>query len=58
VLAKLNGELKKVLQHPELGGAGEIGVESRGTTPGGGGVHATELKWRKKVIVEGNIKPE
>ena len=60
VLAKLNGELKKVLQHPELKAAlAKIGVEPRGTTPeeAAAFTRAEFEKW-KKVIVEGNIKPE
>ncbi|MET0633076.1 MAG: tripartite tricarboxylate transporter substrate binding protein [Xanthobacteraceae bacterium] len=60
VLAKLNGELKKVLQHSELKAAlAKIGVEPRGTTPeeAAAFTRAEFEKW-KKVIVEGNIKPE
>jgi tripartite-type tricarboxylate transporter receptor subunit TctC len=60
VLARLNGELKKVLQHPELKAAlAKIGVEPRGTTPeeAAAFTRAEFEKW-KKVIVEGNIKPE
>ena len=60
VLAKLNGELKKVLQHPEMKAAlAKIGVEPRGTSPEDAAAftRAEFEKW-KKVIVEGNIKPE
>jgi tripartite-type tricarboxylate transporter receptor subunit TctC len=60
VLAKLNGELNKVLQHPELKAAfAKIGVSPRGTSPeeGAAFVRSEYEKW-KKVIVEGKIKPE
>jgi tripartite-type tricarboxylate transporter receptor subunit TctC len=60
VLAKLNGELKKVLQHPELKAAlAKIGVEPRGTTPEEAAAFTrSEFEKWKKVIVEGNIRPE
>jgi len=60
VLAKLNGELNKVLQHPELKAAlAKIGVEPRGTTPEEAAAFTrSEFEKWKKVIVEGNIKPE
>ena len=57
---QLNGELKKALQHPEMKAAlAKIGVEPRGTTPeeAAAFTRAEFEKW-KKVIVEGNIKPE
>jgi tripartite-type tricarboxylate transporter receptor subunit TctC len=60
VLAKLNGEVNKVLQHPELKAAfAKIGVSPRGTSPeeGAAFVRSEYDKW-KKVIVEGKIKPE
>jgi tripartite-type tricarboxylate transporter receptor subunit TctC len=60
VLARLNSEINKVLQHPELKAAfGKIGVEPRGTSPeeGVAFTRAEFEKW-KKVIVEGKIKPE
>jgi tripartite-type tricarboxylate transporter receptor subunit TctC len=60
VLAKLNGELNKVLQHPELKAAfARIGISPRGTTPeeGTAFTRAEYEKW-KKVIVDGKIKPE
>jgi len=60
VLAKLNGEINKVLQHPEMKAAlAKIGIEPRGTSPeeGAAFTRAEYEKWRK-VIVEGNIKPE
>jgi tripartite-type tricarboxylate transporter receptor subunit TctC len=60
VLAKLNGELNKVLQHPELKAAfGKIGISPRGTSPeeGAAFTRSEYEKW-KKVIVEGKIKPE
>ena len=60
VLAKLNGEVNKVLQHPELKAAfAKIGVSPRGTSPeeGTAFVRSEYDKW-KKVIVEGKIKPE
>jgi tripartite-type tricarboxylate transporter receptor subunit TctC len=60
VLAKLNGELNKVLQHPELKAAlAKIGVEPRSTTPEEAAAFTrSEFEKWKKVIVEGNIKPE
>jgi tripartite-type tricarboxylate transporter receptor subunit TctC len=60
VLAKLNGELKKVLQHPELKAAlAKIGVEPRGTSPEEAAAFTrSEFEKWKKVIVDGNIKPE
>ncbi len=60
VLAKLNGELNKVLQHPELKAAfAKIGISPRGTSPeeGAAFTRSEYEKW-KKVIVEGKIKPE
>ncbi len=60
VLAKLNGEINKVLQQPELKAAfAKIGVTPRGTTPeqAAAFTRAEYDKW-KKVIVEGKIKPE
>jgi tripartite-type tricarboxylate transporter receptor subunit TctC len=60
VLAKLNGELNKVLQQPELKAAlAKIGVEPRSTTPEEAATFTrSEFEKWKKVIVEGNIKPE
>jgi tripartite-type tricarboxylate transporter receptor subunit TctC len=60
VMAKLNGELNKVLQHPELKAAfAKIGVSPRGTGPeeGAAFTRSEYEKW-KKVIVDGKIKPE
>jgi tripartite-type tricarboxylate transporter receptor subunit TctC len=60
VLARLNGEINKVLQHPELEAAfAKIGIEPRGTSPeeGAAFTRSEYEKW-KKVIVEGKIKPE
>jgi tripartite-type tricarboxylate transporter receptor subunit TctC len=60
VLARLNGELNKVLQHAEMKAAlAKIGVEPRGTNPEQAAdfTRAEYEKW-KKVIVEGKIKPE
>jgi len=60
VLAKLNGAVNKALQHPEMKAAlSKIGVEPRGTSPeeAAAFTRAEFEKW-KKVIVEGNIKPE
>ena len=60
VLARLNAEINKALQHPEMKAAlARIGVEPRGTTPeeGAAFTRAEFEKW-KKVIVEGKIKPE
>jgi tripartite-type tricarboxylate transporter receptor subunit TctC len=58
VLAKLNGDMNKTLQNPELKAAfAKVGVEPRGTTPDEGTafVHSEYEKW-KKVIVDGHIK--
>ena len=60
VLARLNGEINKVLAHPELKAAfAKIGIEPRGTTPeeAAAFTRGEYEKW-KKVIVEGKIKPE
>jgi tripartite-type tricarboxylate transporter receptor subunit TctC len=60
VLAKLNGEINKVLQHPELKAAfAKMGITPRGTSPeeGAAFTRSEYEKW-KKVIVEGKIKPE
>ena len=60
VLARLNGELNKVLQNAEMKAAlAKIGVEPRGTSPDQAAAftRAEFEKW-KKVIVEGKIKPE
>jgi tripartite-type tricarboxylate transporter receptor subunit TctC len=60
VLARLNGEINKVLQHLELEAAfAKIGIEPRGTSPeeGAAFTRSEYEKW-KKVIVEGKIKPE
>jgi tripartite-type tricarboxylate transporter receptor subunit TctC len=60
VLAKLNGEINKALQHPELKAAfAKIGITPRGTSPeeGAAFTRSEYEKW-KKVIVEGKIKPE
>jgi len=60
VLTKLNGEINKVLQHPELKAAfAKIGITPRGTSPeeGAAFTRSEYEKW-KKVIVEGKIKPE
>ena len=60
VLAKLNGEVNKVLQHPELKAAfAKIGVSPRGTSPEECAAFVrSEYDKLKKVIVEGKIKPE
>jgi tripartite-type tricarboxylate transporter receptor subunit TctC len=60
VLAKLNGEISKMLQHLELKAAfAKIGITPRGTNPeeGAAFTRSEYEKW-KKVIVEGKIKPE
>src|SRR5437868_2752411 len=60
VLAKLNDEINKVLQHPELKAAfAKIGVAPRGTSPeqAAAFTRSEYEKW-KTVIVEGKIKPE
>ncbi len=46
VLARLNGEINKALAHPEMKAAlARIGVEPRGTTPGGGRrLHARRVR--------------
>jgi tripartite-type tricarboxylate transporter receptor subunit TctC len=59
-LARLNSEIKKALQHPELKAAfAKIGIEPRGTSPeeASAFTRAEFDKW-KKVIVDGKIKPE
>src|SRR5712692_9652221 len=57
VLAKLNGEINKVLAHPEMKAAlAKIGVAPRGTSPEESAAFTRDEfeKW-KKVIVEGKI---
>ena len=59
VVTKLNAELQKILKNPELIKAlAKVGVEPNGTTPEAGAafLKAEFEKW-KKVIAEGNIKP-
>jgi tripartite-type tricarboxylate transporter receptor subunit TctC len=60
VLARLNSEINKVLQHPELKAAfAKIGVEPRGTTPEDAAAYTrSEFEKWKKVIADGKIKPE
>jgi tripartite-type tricarboxylate transporter receptor subunit TctC len=60
VLAKLNREINKALERPELKAAfAKIGVTPRGTTPEGAAAFTrSEFEKWKKVIVEGKIKPE
>ena len=60
VLAKLNGDINKALQHPELKAAfAKIGITPRGTSPDEGAAFTrSEYEKWKKVIVEGKIKPE
>ncbi len=60
VLAKLNGEINKVLAHPEMKAAlAKIGVAPRGTSPEQSAAFTRDEfeKW-KKVIVEGKITME
>jgi tripartite-type tricarboxylate transporter receptor subunit TctC len=59
VLAKLNAEINKVLQHPDLKAAfAKIGVEPRGTSPEEAAAFTrSEFETWKKVIVEGKIQP-
>ena len=60
VLARLNGEINKALQHPDMKAAlAKIGVEPRGTSPeeASAFTRAEYEKW-KKVIVEGKIKAD
>jgi tripartite-type tricarboxylate transporter receptor subunit TctC len=59
-LAKLNGELQKILKKPELIAAlAKVGVEPNGTSPEAGETFLTSEygKWQK-VIGDGNIKPQ
>jgi tripartite-type tricarboxylate transporter receptor subunit TctC len=60
VAARLNAEINKVLQHPELKVAfAKIGITPRGTTMEEGAAFTrTEFEKWKKVIAEGKIKPE
>ena len=60
VLARLNGELKKSLQAPDLQATfARVGVEARGTSPEAGAafVRAEFEKWRQ-VIKDGNISSQ
>ena len=60
VVARLNSEVHKALQHAEMKAAlAKIGVEPRMTTPqeSEAFMRAEHDKW-KKVIAEGKIKPE
>ncbi len=60
VLVKLNSEINKALQHPDMKAAmNKIGVEPRGSTPqeADAFMRAEHERW-KQVIVQGNIKPE
>jgi tripartite-type tricarboxylate transporter receptor subunit TctC len=60
ILGRLNEELNKALQHPEMKAAlAKIGVEPRGTTieDAAAFTQAEFQKW-KKVIADGKIKPE
>ncbi|MGA7487990.1 MAG: tripartite tricarboxylate transporter substrate binding protein [Xanthobacteraceae bacterium] len=60
VLAKLNGAINEVLQHPELKAAfARIGITPRGTSSGDAAAFTgSEYEKWKKVIVEGKIKPQ
>jgi tripartite-type tricarboxylate transporter receptor subunit TctC len=58
VLARLNGELKKALEAPDLKASlAKVGVEPRGTSPEEGAqfLRAEFDKW-KQVITDGKIK--
>ena len=60
IVARLNSELKKAMEHPEMKAAmAKIGVEPRGTSvEEAAAITKSEYeKWRK-VIVDGKIKPE
>ena len=60
VLARLNGEINKALQHPDMKAAlAKIGVEPRGASPeeASAFTRAEYEKWRK-VIIEGKIKAD
>jgi len=58
VRAKLNAEINKTLQKPEVKAAfAKVGAEPRGTSPqNSAAILKTEFEKWKKVIVEGNIK--
>ncbi len=60
VLARLNGEINKALQHPEMKAAlAKIGVEPRLTGPEEASAFArADYEQWKKVIAEGKIKSE
>ncbi len=60
VLARLNGAIKKALQHPDMKAAlAKIGVEPRGTSvEEAAAITKSEYEKWKKVIVEGKIKAE
>ena len=60
IVARLNSELKKAMEHPDMKAAmAKIGVEPRGTSvEDAAAITKSEYeKWRK-VIVDGKIKPE
>jgi tripartite-type tricarboxylate transporter receptor subunit TctC len=60
IVARLNNEIKKALEHPEMKAAlAKIGVEPRGTSveEATASTKGEYEKW-KKVIVDGKIKPE
>lgn len=60
IVARLNSELKKAMEHPEMKAAmAKIGVEPRNTSvEDAAAITKSEYeKWRK-VIVDGKIKPE
>ncbi len=60
ILTRLNEELKKAMQHPEMKAAmAKIGVEPRGTSiEEAAAITQAEFQKWKKVIVDGKIKPE
>ncbi|HEX9465565.1 MAG TPA: tripartite tricarboxylate transporter substrate binding protein [Alphaproteobacteria bacterium] len=58
VLAEINGELKKALEHPDTkANFAKVGTEPRGTTPAGGSafLRAEYDKWGK-VIADGKLR--
>ena len=59
ILARLNSELKKAVEHPEMKAAmAKIGIEPRGTSVDeAAAITKSEYEKWKKVIVDGKIKP-
>ena len=59
ILARLNSELKKAMEHPEMKAAmAKIGIEPRGTSiEETAAITKSEFEKWKKVIIDGKIKP-